>query len=265
VAWLLAQISDLHVTAGQELVAGAIDTTPYLEAAVEHLNGLDPAPDLVLASGDLTDGGQAQQYTRLARLLAPLRAPIVLMPGNHDDRDALRRAFPDQSWMPATGPLAGVVDDHPVRLVLLDSVIPGQPGGRVGADQLAWLDTALRSGRDRPTVIAVHHPPFRTGIAHMDDMGLDDGPALAGVVSAYAQVEAVLCGHLHRPITTRWAGTVALTVPSVAHQVALDLRRDAPISLTLEPPAVGLHFWHAADGLVSHLSPIGAWPTIVLR
>jgi Icc protein len=265
VAWLLAQMSDLHVTAGEQLVAGIVDTTPYVEAAVEHLNRLDPLPDLVLATGDLAEGGQEAQYAHLLELLAPLRSPVVLLPGNHDDRSALRRAFPDQPWTHETERLQGVVDDHPVRLVLLDSVIPDHPGGRLGSDQLAWLEEVLRTGPERPTVIAVHHPPFRTGITHMDDMGLEDREALAAVVGRYRHVHAVLSGHLHRPIMTRWAGTVAITVPSVAHQVALDFRPDAPVTFAMEPPAVGLHLWQPVAGLVSHLSPIGQWPTTVLH
>ena len=264
-AWLLAQMSDLHVTAGRQLVAGVVDTTPYVEAAVEHLNGLDPLPDLVLATGDLTESGQDAQYAHLDRLLAPLRAPVVLLPGNHDDRAALRHAFPAQRWEQDTKRLHHVIDDHPMRLVLLDSVIPGLPGGRLGRDQLAWLEDILQAKRERPTVIAVHHPPFRTGIAHMDGMGLEDGEELAAVVGRHDNVHAVLCGHLHRPITTRWAGTVAIVAPSVAHQVALDFRPDAPATFAMEPPAVGLHLWQPGAGLVSHLSPIGHWPTTVLH
>jgi 3',5'-cyclic AMP phosphodiesterase CpdA len=265
VAWLLAQMSDLHVTAGDQLVGGFVDTTPYVAAAIDHLNRLDPCPDLVLASGDLTESGQDSQYVHLAQLLAPLRAPLVLLPGNHDDRDALRRAFPNQPWRQGATRLHGIVDDHPVRLVLLDSVVPGRPGGQLGSEQIDWLEEVLRTGNERPTVIAVHHPPFRTGIVHMDGMGLDDGEALAAVVGRHRQVHAVLCGHLHRPIATRWAGTVAMTVPSVAHQVALDFRPDAPVAFAMEPPAVGLHLWEPDAGLVSHLSTIGRWPTTVLH
>ena len=258
-------MTDLHVTAGDQLVAGIVDTTPYVEAAVEHLNRLDPLPDLVLATGDLTESGQAAQYAHLGQLLAPLRSPVVLLPGNHDDRAALRQAFPAQPWMPDAKRLHGTVDDHPVRLVLLDSLVPGQPGGRVGSEQLTWLEDVLRTGTDRPTVIAVHHPPFRTGISHMDAMGLEDGEALGEVVGRHRHVHAVLSGHLHRPIATRWAGTVAMTIPSVAHQVALDFRPGAPVTFAMEPPAVGLHLWQPDAGLVSHLSPIGHWTTAVLH
>jgi hypothetical protein len=90
----------------------------------------------------------------------------------------------------------------------------------------------------------------------MDAMGLSDRDAFGAVVRRHNQVERVLCGHLHRPITARWAGTVAMTIPGVAHQVALDLRPSSDAALVLEPPAVALHLWTRDMGLISHLSPI---------
>ncbi|HWW54603.1 MAG TPA: metallophosphoesterase, partial [Acidimicrobiales bacterium] len=137
--WLLAQISDLHVGTP---AGGVIDTAPYVAAAVGHLNELDPQPQLVLASGDLAESGDGPSYARLAELLAPLRAPVVLLAGNHDERSALRAAFPSQPWSAGDRRLCGVVEGD-VRLVLLDSVIPGQPGGRLGAAQIEWLDEVL--------------------------------------------------------------------------------------------------------------------------
>jgi Icc protein len=266
--FLLAQISDLHITTLADPLGGFLDTGPFLAAAIEHLNGLDPAPDLVLMTGDLVNNGKPDEYARLADLIKPLRAPYVLVPGNHDERAALRAAFTDQPWEPGTSMLRGVVDGHVLRLVLLDSVVSGEPGGRVGEEQLSWLDHVLAGAPRQPTVVAVHHPPFATGIEHMDAMGLADAPALAGVIVRHPQVEAVVCGHLHRSITTRWAGTVAMTVPGIAHQVALDLRPGAPVSFTMETPAVALHLWND-DGtggrLVSHLSFIGPFPATVVH
>jgi Icc protein len=261
--FLLAQISDLHITTTSDLLGGFLDTGPFLTAAVEHLNSLDPAPDLVLMTGDLVNNGLPDEYARLAELIAPLRVPYVLVPGNHDDPLALRARFPDQPWEPGASMLRGVVETPLLRLVLLDSVVPGEPGGRVGNEQLAWLDGALADA-SRPTIVAVHHPPFATGIEHMDAMGLADAAALAEVIVRHPQVEAVVCGHLHRAITTRWAGTVAMTIPGIAHQVALDVRPGAPVSFTMEPPAVALHVWTSDGGrsgrLVSHLSFIGSFP-----
>src|SRR5829696_956582 len=118
-AYAVAQISDLHIVApGQELT-GVIDTAAYTRAAVAHLNGLDPQPDAVLATGDLVDGASIAEYANLRALLEPLRAPVWLLPGNHDDRATLEAAFPDRPEL-AGGERVQFVIEGPVRVVCLD-------------------------------------------------------------------------------------------------------------------------------------------------
>jgi 3',5'-cyclic AMP phosphodiesterase CpdA len=264
-SWLCAHISDLHVVAPGELAGGAVDTAPFLAAAVEHLNRLDPQPDMILATGDLVDGGRAEQYDELAALVAPLRAPLHLLPGNHDDRAALRAAFPGHGYLRgaanAEAPLDYVVDG-PVRVVALDTLVPGAPGGRLSRRQLTWLDEQLAVAPERPALVALHHPPFATGIGHMDRMALDDSAArqLAQVIQRHSQVERVVCGHLHRTISHRFAGTVAATVPSVAHSVAFEIRPGGRSSWDLEPPAISLYLWRPELGLVAHQVAIGIFP-----
>jgi 3',5'-cyclic AMP phosphodiesterase CpdA len=260
-SWLCAHISDFHIVEAGERAALVIDTAPALRAAVEELNRLDPQPDVVLASGDLVNDGRDAQYEHLRELLAPLRAPLRLMTGNHDDREALRRAFPEHGYL-GQGPTLDYLVDGPARLVVLDTLVPGAPGGRLTRRQLAWLDEVLAAAPDVPAVVALHHPPFATGIAHMDAMALDRGPAeaLATVVGRHPQVERVVCGHLHRAISRRFAGTVATTVPSVAHAVALDLRAGTPPRWTLETPAISLYVWRPELGLVAHQVAIGPFP-----
>lgn len=256
---LIAQISDTHIKPEGRLAYRHVDTAAFLARCVEHLRALRPPPDVVLATGDLVDGGRPEEYRRLRELLAPLPMPVFLVPGNHDDRDALRAAFRDHGYLPAHGFLHYVVEGYPARLIGLDTVVPGEGGGWMCEERLAWLAARLAEAPDRPTVLFMHHPPFWTGIGHMDRLGLRNAEALAAVVRNHPQVEGVLCGHLHRPIHVRWAGTVATTAPSPAHQVMLDLREDAPSAFTLEPPACLLHLWRPGVGLVSHLSYIGSF------
>jgi len=258
--WLCAHISDLHVVAPGELAGGAVDTLPFLVAAVDQLNRLDPRPDLVIATGDLVDEGRADQYRQLAATVAALEAPLRLVPGNHDDRDQLRAAFPDHDYL-GRGPTVDYVVDGPVRLVVLDSLVPGAPGGRLTRRQLDWLDAALAAEPERPAIVALHHPPFPTGIGHMDRMALDDlsSRRLADVVGRHPNVERVVCGHLHRTISRRFAGSVAATVPSVAHAVTLELRPGGPPAWTLEPPAITLYLWRPDLGLIAHQLPIGTF------
>jgi Icc protein len=106
----------------------------------------------------------------------------------------------------------------------------------------------------------MHHPPFLTGIGYMDDIRLDTPERLAAVLARHPQVERVICGHLHRSIVTRFAGTVASTCPSPAHQLVLDLARDAAAQFVLEPPGYQLHVWKPHTGVVSHTVVIGDYP-----
>jgi 3',5'-cyclic AMP phosphodiesterase CpdA len=253
---LFAQITDPHVALPGTAMDAQGRTADRLALAVDHIGALDPAPDAVVCTGDLADAGSEAEYQRLVELFAPLAAPLYVIPGNHDDRDSLRRVFrgAGHDYLPERGPLCYAVDLDPLRLIALDTLIPGQPGGRIDADQLVWLDARLAEAPDRPTVIMQHHPPFRTGIALMDGMGLEAIEAEAEVVRRHPQVERILCGHLHRDITCRFAGTVATTCPSTGHQIQLDLREPGGLAITGEPPACVLHLWRDGGPLVSHVS-----------
>jgi 3',5'-cyclic AMP phosphodiesterase CpdA len=261
---LIAQITDMHIKPEGALAYRRVDTAGFLARAVDHILHLDPRPDVVLATGDLVDRGTAEEYQRLRHLLAPLPMPVYLIPGNHDDREAMRREFADQSYMPRDGFIQYVIDDGPVRLIALDTLLPGSGGGIMDAERIAWLDARLAEARTKPTLIFMHHPPFKTGIAYMDTIGLDGADALAEVVRRHSHVERVACGHVHRSIQSRWAGTVASTAPSTAHQVVLDVREDADLGFTLEPPGYALHLWREGLGLVSHVAIVGDYLTYTL-
>lgn len=271
---LVAQISDTHIVAPGDLfrcpiqgtapdaerLSREFDTAQYLAAAVACLNELVPRPDIAVVTGDLVEHGAPDEYARLRQLLAPLRMPIFVIPGNHDCRPELRQAFRADGYLPADGYLQYTIDDYPVRLVALDTVIPGKHAGTLCADRLGWLDRTLAAQPRRPTLILMHHPPFPTGITYMDNYGLDNAAALAEIVARHPQVERILCGHLHRAIDRRFAGTVAGTVPSTAHQVRLNLVPGARISFIFEPPGYQLHLWQDGSGLITHTAVFGDWP-----
>ncbi|NWG73499.1 MAG: phosphodiesterase [Rubrivivax sp.] len=260
---MLVQLSDPHVVEPGRLLQGRIDTPALLAQSVAAVAALQPAPKAVVVTGDLVERASAAQYAHLRALLAPLPGPVWLIPGNHDDVAALRAAFPDHDELTPVGDpaLAGHVlwarEVAGLRVVALDTVVPRAPHGTLCERRLAWLDSTLAAMPDRPTIVAMHHPPFVTGIAHMDAMGLREGVAgLEAVLRRHPQVERVICGHLHRNIVRRFGGTVAMTVPSTAHQIVLDLRADSPAAYRREPPGFAVHAWR--DGaLVSHVAVVG--------
>ena len=255
---LIAQISDLHVTAPGVRVAG-VDTAATLESCVRDVARRDPRPDLMLATGDLVEEGTAAEYNRLRELLAPLGMPVYVIAGNHDDRAALRSAFADHAYLPSgEGPIHYALDGYELGLVALDTTIPGAAGGALDDFQCAWLETTLRRAADRPFLIFMHHPPIATGIRCMDEIALERRSAarLGAIVARQPRVERIVCGHVHRPIQARWSGTLVSICPSTAYQGVLNLSGDDFDAPTGEPPAYQLHYWNGTE-LITHTIAIG--------
>lgn len=254
---LIAQLTDLHIKPEGRLAYGHVDTAACLQQALCALRALPQSPDLLLLTGDLADSGTPEEYRRLRGLLesglADRPMPWLLVPGNHDSHDGLRAVFPD-----APGADAGrwwqfaiQRDDWPLRIIGLDSVCPGESGGELCSDRLQWLSRQLRDGPHTPTLLALHHPPFATGIGHMDDIGLRGADRLEALLDKNAQIELVVSGHLHRCIRASVGGRAAMTAPSTAHAVELNLSRSAAAMFRLEPPGFMLHAW-VGNRLVSH-------------
>jgi len=271
---LVAQITDTHILAKGKLYHAPrrafppqaasdwshIDTAACLERAIRELNALKPRPDVIVVTGDLTDHGGDEEYANLRSILAAAAMPVFVIPGNHDSRENLRAAFPDSGYLPREGFLHYVVEDYPLRLVGLDTNVPGFHHGELCAERLHWLDRTLAAEPHRPTLVMMHHPPFPTGIEHMDVHALHNPREFTRVVHHHPQIERILCGHLHRAIDHRFAGTIAGTCPSTAHQLVLDTTPGAPAEFTFEPPGYQLHAWRDDVGLVSHTAVFGDWP-----
>lgn len=259
---IITQISDLHIKCGGELIGGVVDTVAMLRRCVTQILAMPAPPSLVLVSGDLVDAGAPAEYATLRALLAPLPMPYYLIPGNHDDRDALLGEFADHPWMrQCQGQVPHfiqyAIDDWPLRIVALDTVIPGDDGGRLCEERLAWLDATLTAMPEKPTLVMMHHPPFRSWIAGMDRHGLESPEAFAAVIANHPQVERIVCGHLHRHIEARIDRVPVSVCPSPAHQIALDLAPEAHPNFTMEPPGFLLHLWSEREGVVTHSMPIG--------
>ncbi len=253
---ILAQISDPHLRADGGLLRNHVDSMAAMKASVKHVNGLRPLPDVTVVTGDLVN--EAGDYPALRKLLDQLETPCFVIPGNHDFPDALRAAFCDLGYLPEKGCLNYVIEDYPLRIVALDTSVPGEVWGAMSPKRLRWLNERLSEQPARPTVILMHHPPVDTGISYMDRQGLLEGAgAMAEIVSAHPQVQRILCGHVHRPATIGWAGTVVSTAPSVSFQMLLDLRQESQSGYVMEPAACALYYWSPKSGLAGHLSFIG--------
>ncbi len=251
---LICQLTDLHVRP-RGLAANRVSETNMLtERACRVVAGLTPRPDIVVITGDLTESGLDAEYANLSAILGrTLPMPVYVIPGNHDRRETLRDALAHLPGVAAHPDFVQyTVEDHPVRLIMLDTLVPGASHGELSAGQLEWLDQALAVQPAKPTLVGMHHPPFVTFIPHMDKIALRNPEAIRSVIARHRQVQRIICGHHHRPIVSQCAHAIVSIAPSVAHQVELTFDTSDPGAFNFEPPAFHLHMYSAENGFVSH-------------
>jgi 3',5'-cyclic-AMP phosphodiesterase len=259
---IIAQISDSHIRAGATAQPGD-QSAVHLQQAIQHLAQLPAPPDVVLITGDCADNGSAAEYQRFRELLRPLTMPVYVIPGNHDDRANLLASVGTQGAAPMDGFVQYVVDAAPLRLIALDTNVPGHGGGYLCGDRLGWLEQRLAEAPDQPTILFMHHPPFPTGLAPFDQIGLENADALGAIVARHPQIERIVAGHVHSSMQRRFHGTIAMTCPSTAYQLLPDLKRPVGLAAIMDPPACLLHAWGPASGLITYTSPIGAHSALV--
>jgi Icc protein len=252
---LIAQITDIHL--GFDPINPEELNRQRLDAALSVLRDLDPRPDLMLATGDIAnDGDDALSYRRWKDAIAGLPFPVFGLMGNHDSREPYRDLFPDVPHV--DGFIQYAIEGHPLRILVLDTLEVGRHGGGFCETRAAWLEARLDEAPDRPTLIALHHPPIDTGIAWLtEDPQAPWIARLRAAIEGRGNIVAIVAGHVHRSIVTTWAGTSLIVCSSTAPQVALDLRPidpenpdDRPM-IVAEPPVYALHRWDGRQ-LVTH-------------
>lgn len=252
---LIAQITDIHL--------GFDPTNPdefnrlRLDATLDTLRTLSPSPDLLLVTGDIAnDGDDSQSYGRYREAVADLPFPSFPLMGNHDSRGPFLELFPEIPV--ANGFIQYAIEDYPLRILMLDTLEVGRHGGGFCEIRVGWLRERLDEAPDRPTLIALHHPPIATGIGWLtEDPAAEWIARLRAIVEERTNIVAMVAGHVHRQIVTGWAGTTLIVCPSTAPQVALDLspidpeEPDGRPMIIADPPCYGLHLWDG-NQLVSH-------------
>lgn len=211
-------ITDLHLEA--DAPGGTVAVLDRLMATLPHL---DPAPEFVVATGDLTDRGDAESYQMLKDRLAALGLPLVQTLGNHDLRAGWHAEFPGHDAAP-DGPVDQEAVLAGVHIIALDSSVPGKVSGALNAGQLSWLEAALDRHPDLPKLIALHHPPQIDPNMPFTWEALDEASTQAlGAALAGRGVVAVLCGHVHRNRVTLWQGIPV--VVTMGLQSSIDVTR----------------------------------------
>ena len=245
---LVAQISDTHILAPESDHPAAQLRGDCLRRTVVDINRQQP--DAVVFTGDTVQHGQPEEYALLRALLAPLEAPLYLVPGNRDDKNEIRAAFSEYAYLRATGEFLNyTIEDYDTRLVGIDSTVGGERKGRFCETRQAWLDRTLSEQPDCPTLLFIHHPPFDVGDHYVGGYRRpEEAAALEDIVKRHPQVTGMLCGHVHWPVERDWAGTRARIMPSIA----IDVRKGIDENEAREQPIYLLHRLSNESGLVSH-------------
>lgn len=258
---LIAHLSDPHLRPQGELYQGLVDSNAMFALALDTLEALRPAPDLVIIGGDLVDHATEAEYDTALTALRRLAQPVLAIPGNHDGRETFRRCLGTLFPVPEAGPLHFDTGDRwPVRVIGFDVTVPGEHHGEVTQDALDWLRQRLEDHPERPTMLLMHQPPADSGIPFVDSYKCFGGERLSGLIRQYGNIERVLCGHIHRFMQARFGGSLLMTAPSTATSIALRLEEDAIPASFVEPPAFLLHHWQPGKDITTHWVPVGRFP-----
>jgi 3',5'-cyclic-AMP phosphodiesterase len=241
--FFLAQLSDFHL--GEKPREGT-DPEACARAVVARLEALPNPIDALLISGDLAEHAKRKEYALAQEIVGGLGVPVHVLPGNHDDRGKMREAF----GLPGEGdePIDYAVDLGPLRLVVIDSTIPGEDRGDFTPEQLERLEANLAAAPTRPTIVAMHQPPLLTGVPDWDGviMAPADRAALAATIGRHPQVRAIVGGHLHRLAAAALAGRPVIAAPPTYLHAHPDYEWET-VKLRAGPPGFVVHALQGDD------------------
>lgn len=259
---LIAQVSDSHVEEPGKIAQRFYDAHAAFARALDKVAAVEPRPVFLLHTGDVTHHGSVEVHRDVRARLEATGIPYAVMAGNHDENERLRAAFADKPWMPASGFLHFVIELPPVRIICLDTTIPGKVEGTLCPERMEWLAARLSEKPSAPTMIAMHHPAFRIGRPTSDARPFGNAGGFAELVASYPNVSLVTAGHVHCTLQARIGNAVALAVPSTAYEFAVDRRPGAPLQVINEPPGYYLHDWTEAAGFTSQCVLIGDYQAV---
>lgn len=235
----IIQITDTHLLADKHCLLRGHDTDRSLRSVLNHVAQHAAPLNLVLVTGDLAHHAEPKAYERLKSYLEKIGAPIECLPGNHDSHSVMQASF-----MPYGIGCANIFDRRQWRIIMLNSVAPGQDLGQLSNAELARLDKALRGLTEGHALVCLHHPPVPVGNPSMDEMGLSNAEEFFRVIDAHSCVRAVLWGHAHSEFADVRRGVQLLGTPSTCFQFKTSA---AGIAVDDAPPAYRW-LWLFPDG-----------------
>ena len=252
----IVHIADTHLRAGGALLGDRFDTERTLTETMAQVERLGIRPDAIVFAGDLTEDGESGAYARLREIVEPvarrLEAPVVWVAGNHDERPEMRRDL--LGLEPTQEPIDGVWDLGGLRLIALDTSVPGWHHGDLTQAQLDWLRRELATPAPLGTVLAMHHPPIPTHLTFFDILELRDQPALAEVLRG-SDVRSILAGHLHYSTHGTFAGIPVAVASATCYSMNLANPADEVNGMDA---GQSFHLVHVYDDTITHsVVPLG--------
>ncbi|MEX0285140.1 MAG: phosphodiesterase [Paracoccaceae bacterium] len=247
----LIHLTDIHMVGGGQRLYG-VDPARRLNLAVDSINAEHSDAAYVVVTGDLTNWADADAYGVVAQALGRLTPKVQLLIGNHDDRDNFARAFPTAP-LDENGFVQSVFETPFGRALCLDTFEPGTAVGSYCEKRLNWLTTRLEE-KDDPTLLFMHHPPFKIGLHMMDQLNLKDSDTFWDAIAPHAhRIRHLFFGHAHRAINGNWRGISYSCMRGIGQQLALDLEGSDPdIPGDLAEPAYGVILL-SEDSVTVHL------------
>lgn len=251
---IIAHISDTHIALDGDDAGRRIDD---FERTIADINALDPAPDVVVHSGDIVHNGRQDEYARAAAILAKARAPVYVLAGNKDDRANLRAAFSARGYLKPDAPFIDyAVEDYPVRLIAVDTLCPGSNKGGFCAEREKRLDHMIGAEAGKPIAVFAHHPPFEVNVGP-HPMNFETPEAMARLAHALqrsGRVAAVFSGHVHRAAEGHVGNIPASVVPCIA----TSLRKGVYPAHMKDRPVYHLHRFDPAWGFITEARVVTA-------
>lgn len=242
----LAHLSDPHLDGGGQAAQRA--------AAVARVVR-DLAVDAILVSGDIVDHGTTAEYAEAAAWLSTLPSPVLVLPGNHDHRAPFRAGLTDFLVGATSGEeINQVTRVGQVDVLLADSTIPGEDGGRLSSTTLEWLDLNLAVA-DTPALICFHHPPLALHAPYVDSIRQTGEAALLDIMTRHPRVAAVLCGHAHTAAFSTFAGRPVVVAPGIVSTIRTAFEPGVAATID-EPPGIALHVMNDEGSLITHIRSV---------
>lgn len=257
----LLHLSDTHLLAGGGKLYGSVDSETHLRNVFAELEASGGRPEAIIFTGDLADKGEPDAYTRLREIVEPaaarLGADVIWVMGNHDDRASFREGLFGE--VPTDRSVDRVYDVNGLRVITLDSTVPGHHYGEVSGDQLDWLAEELASSAPHGTILAMHHPPVPSVLDLAVAVELRDQKSLAEVLEG-SDVRSIIAGHLHYSTNATFAGIPVSVASATCYTQDLNVEIGGTKG---RAGAQAFNLVHVYENTVLHsVVPIGTYPTL---